>query len=325
MTHRQAPEAPVSQSTFLLSVLSAYHLLYSLKCILYLVHLFRAATKCGLQVNRMACSGLQTPIGTRARSSAEASFSGRNFSSTSWPRCPRTSPLQVPSWSSRVPARLPYTEIHDRWDTRTHRSPSKRHRTITTLYPDRSFYPQVTFGCRRRHAVLSYDRNRKNWGDWSSSVERERLQREVELQRQRLQELVEQQMRARPAWQTMLVPALGAGFFALLLGMHCTCMHCWRHCIAVACASDLSVDLRTRPTCVPVGTGPVSNVYLHLVARTSSNEGSAEKGIHGWDIGAMLQGRCLLSCWEQLLSGHPWCSARPPSSSSCRWRWPRCR
>ena len=49
-------------------------------------------------------------------------------------------------------------------------------------------------------------------------MERERLKREVELQRQRLQELVQQQMQARPAWQTMLLPALGAGFFALLLG-----------------------------------------------------------------------------------------------------------
>ena len=49
-------------------------------------------------------------------------------------------------------------------------------------------------------------------------MERERLRREVELQRQRLQELVQQQMQARPAWQTMLLPALGAGFFALLLG-----------------------------------------------------------------------------------------------------------
>ena len=74
--------------------------------------------------------------------------------------------------------------------------------------------------CRRRHAVLAYDRKGKNWGDWNSSVERERLQREVELQRQRLQDLVQQQMRARPAWQTMLLPALGAGFFALLLGRH---------------------------------------------------------------------------------------------------------
>ena len=49
-------------------------------------------------------------------------------------------------------------------------------------------------------------------------MEGERLKREVELQRQRLQELVQQQMQARPAWQTMLLPALGAGFFALLLG-----------------------------------------------------------------------------------------------------------
>ena len=55
-------------------------------------------------------------------------------------------------------------------------------------------------------------------------MERERLKREVELQQQRLQELVEQQMRARPAWQTMLLPALGAGFFALLLGKH-SCLH----------------------------------------------------------------------------------------------------
>ncbi len=49
-------------------------------------------------------------------------------------------------------------------------------------------------------------------------MERERLKREVELQRQRLQELVQQQVKQRPAWQTMLLPALGAGFFALLLG-----------------------------------------------------------------------------------------------------------
>ncbi|CAK0787758.1 hypothetical protein CVIRNUC_010980 [Coccomyxa viridis] len=71
---------------------------------------------------------------------------------------------------------------------------------------------------RKRHAVLSQDRNRNNWGDWTSNVERQRLQREVELQRQRLKELMQQQMQQRPAWQSLLLPAMGAGFFALLLG-----------------------------------------------------------------------------------------------------------
>ncbi|CAL5224899.1 g7660 [Coccomyxa viridis] len=123
-------------------------------------------------------------MGTRAKTSAEASFSGRNNYYDNRPRRFSPSPLQVPSWPSRVPVRH-----------------------LSTSFPD-----------RKRHAVLGYDRNRKNFGDWNSSVEGERLKREVELQRQRLQELVQQQMQARPAWQTMLLPALGAGFFVLLLG-----------------------------------------------------------------------------------------------------------
>ena len=49
-------------------------------------------------------------------------------------------------------------------------------------------------------------------------MERERIRRVAELQRQRLQELLQQQMQQRPAWQTFLLPAIGAGFFALVLG-----------------------------------------------------------------------------------------------------------
>ena len=102
---------------------------------------------------------------------------------------------------------------------------------------------KITYCCRKRHGVLSYDRNRNSWGDWSSSVERERMRREAELQRQRLQELLQQQMQQRPAWQTFLLPAVGAGFFALVLGRSIFSTVCYCLLPVVSCKGGQDCEI----------------------------------------------------------------------------------
>ena len=124
-------------------------------------------------------------------------------------------------------------------------------------------------------------------------MERERLKREVEIQRERLQELVQQQMRARPAWQTMLLPALGAGFFALLLGEPTSPIDMEAHQ-----SSDCGSPGRMS-SCSMMATLVFKVSVLHGMGLTEALDRSSQSIYRA--LSGLLQGRCLLLCWEQLL------------------------